>query len=188
MGIRKMEKTKCIHEWTVDRSNSPFRGMTYSALAEEKSMRIRAVPFIPNEKAMIKTENHSHFKSILKKTSAGDEIVIDEDYFGTLSRVNVSTNNRQKKILLGKVTSKALNTFPPRAILEFLIEKHIIITYAHIGASLCLISEMQTPNEYTAVISGVHTYYTNKKNTGKIHFNFSIDFSTGQMETSNVQE
>lgn len=102
------------------------------------------------------------------------QVVVDERWFGDLTMVNVTSLEKGKKAVVGKLKEGA-RKLPPRVIAWFLMRSGVIQTYIHIESTVRLESEKVQGTGYEAVFGGKHLYFTNERNERSFSFRFIIE-------------
>lgn len=69
----------------------------------------------------------------------------------------------------------------PADIVNRLIESEMINTYWHIGASLCVVKEEDTDEQYIIHFDGVHEYCTNRCQSESFKFGVEINKQSGEV-------
>jgi hypothetical protein len=99
---------------------------------------------------------------------------VDPAAFGPLRVVDVTGLAEGARAEVGVVTDAARKTLGERGVVELLVLADVVLTYAHIGSEVCLVSEGRDAGAYTARFVGEHTYFTSRENTGRLAFAVTI--------------
>jgi hypothetical protein len=102
------------------------------------------------------------------------DAVVDAAIFSELKFVDATTLRGAQQVEIGTLTERGHAELRKRELLEFLLEAGVIQTFAHIGSSLCLRSEVEDQRGYRAELDGTHEYYTNQENHDPIGFALEI--------------
>lgn len=179
-------KRTCIESWHVERHDNPWSGLTSTAEAEARANHIRSLAVKVGEKNLIRpiAGLAPTNEIILLRAPDAIEVAVNKKYFSDLTRQDVTRGLFRQAGLIGTATPLALKAFTPRQILTLLLQYQIIMTYAHIEADLCLISEQAQNGQYSATLTGEHTYYTNSRNVSSFAFDFTLNDKTGEMRVA----
>jgi len=111
-----------------------------------------------------------------------DRALLDDRYLTDFTTVDVTNIYlAEEPIPLTTVASDIFSIVTPRELVMLLIETHLIQTYAHLNADICLTAEEDTPaGDYSVHFSAVHRYCTNDCYEEDYTFTVTID-ATGQI-------
>ena len=177
-----MKDSPCLKTWHIERHNNPWNGLTGDAATEEASFTVRAVkqrPAAPNMLAQPGGIAANDF--FLYRSEKDRAVVVNARYFGDLTRQDVTGRPLRKGGVIGVATPAALKRWQPAELLGLLLEQQIILTYAHIEATVCLVSATENNGIYRAELTGEHVYYTNERNVSGFNFQFELDRSTSEV-------
>lgn len=175
-----MKDSPCFKTWHIQRHSNPWNGLTGDAAAEEATFTVRAVkqrPAAPNMLAQPGGIAANDF--FLYRSEKDRAVVVNARYFGDLTRQDVTGRPLRKGGVIGVATPAALKRWQPAELLGLLLEQQIILTYAHIEATVCLVDASETDGVYRAELTGEHVYYTNERNVSGLDFRFEINLRTG---------
>jgi hypothetical protein len=85
-----------------------------------------------------------------------DAVVLDGAAFAPLRRADATTAEAGVRQVVGRVVPRAREAMGERTVLELLLRIDAIQSYWHVGADLCLTSELETNGTYRAELQGVH--------------------------------
>jgi len=171
-----------MKSWKIisHRSESPWAGFTSSWEEEEKSRIVQSAK--PNsdfieiiEFKELLFEN----RPILFKSNKERKVIVDNEYFSDLNRIDATKLNKLERGIIGK--AKNPKVLQPEFLLPFLIRSQIIQTLIHTDSELEFIREEDKGNEKWFYFQGEHHYYTNSKNTSLLNFIVTIDYSTQEI-------
>jgi len=177
-----MKDSPCLKTWHIERHSNPWNGLTGDAAAEEATFTVRAVrqrPTAPNMLAQPGGIAANDF--FLYRSEKDRAVVVNARYFGGLTRQDVTGRPLRNGGVIGVATPAALKRWQPTELLGLLLEQQIILTYAHIEATVCLVNVTETEGVYRAELTGEHVYYTNERNVSGLDFRFEINLRTGTM-------
>ena len=177
-----MKDSPCLKTWHIERHSNPWNGLTGDAAAEEATFTVRAVrqrPTAPNMLAQPGGIAANDF--FLYRSEKDRAVVVNARYFGDLTRQDVTGKPLRKGGVIGVATPATLKRWQPAELLGLLLEQQIILTYAHIEATVCLVDASETDGVYRAELTGEHVYYTNERNVSGLDFRFEINLRTGTM-------
>jgi hypothetical protein len=102
-------------------------------------------------------------------------VVIDRSELDDLQRVYLSARREDSQpVLVGRITQRAFRRIGGRLLFEQLLGNRVIVTYSHLEAKFCLVSEKVSKNAYEAVFSGYHEYWTCERHYGPVNFSFEV--------------
>jgi len=127
----------------------------------------------PNKLTQLETNN------IFGTSIETGQLVVDSKYFSDINKVDAIQIEEAQ--IIGQVTQYHLENSTPREIIISLIETQVIQTYWHLGATICLQSEDNTDNTYTAFFTASHEFCTNKCQSKEYSFALFLDKNTGEI-------
>jgi hypothetical protein len=176
------DSKNCPRKIFIDRGGSPWSGMTSTHEEEAASMKIKAVSF--NKSIHTSFNNLEKYKYINEPLIFLDakkrRVHVNSRVFSDISRGDATRLSEKDSIVIGKVKA-GVSSVTPDAIIDFVIESHIIITYWHIGSEICVDRVNDTEGSYSASFSGFHEYFTNSRNTGGLKFTLNFDRKTREI-------
>lgn len=177
-----MKESSCLKTWHIERHNNPWNGLTGDAAAEEATFTVRAVKQRPAAANTLTQPNGIGANDFFLYRSEKDRaVVVNARYFGDLKRQDVTGRPLRNGGVIGTATKIALNSFKPETTLGLLLELQIIITYAHIESTVCLVQDSEKDGIYQAQLTGEHVYFTNERNVSAFSFRFELNRRTGEM-------
>lgn len=177
--------------FVIDRSESPWLGLTSSFEEEQNSLTIRAVdpkhPTLSPILTPIQTPKEILFNGIplLYFTANPKQVVVDQNYFSELKRIDVT------KLLIDEIKSIGFTKVPLKDInfvVSFLLKSQILITYWHTNSELTVVNSQVEGENTKFRIDGKHFYYTNKKNTESFSFTLVMNSVTGEITVFKANE
>jgi len=183
----RMKETSCLKTWHIERHANPWNGLTNDAAAEEATYTVRAVEKPPagvNRLSQPAGIDANDF--VLFRSEKSEAVVVNARYFSDLTRQDVTGRPLRHGGVLGVAKPAALKKWRGAELLGLLLEQQIILTYAHIGATVCLVSAAETDGVYQAELAGEHVYYTNKRNVSDFGFKFELNLSNGEMKVQPI--
>lgn len=171
-----------MKSWKIisHRSESPWTGFTNTWEEEEKSRIVQSAK--PNNN-YIEIIQYKEFlfenKPILFQSDKERKVIVDNEYFSDLNRIDATKLNKLERGIIGK--AKNPKVLQPEFLLPFLIRSQIIQTLIHTDSELEFIREEDKGNEKWFYFQGEHHYYTNSKNTSLLNFIVTIDYSTQEI-------
>lgn len=107
-----------------------------------------------------------------------DAVVLDGAAFAPLRRAD-ATKSEDARQVVGRVAPRARQALGDRAVLELLLRIEVVQTYWHVGADLCLTSDLEADGAYRAELLGVHHYVakpgTLRPRTVETRFAFAVE-------------
>ncbi len=100
--------------------------------------------------------------------------IVDAAAFTDLAVADVVKLGAGKVANVGAVKPAARAALGDRGVAELLIQADLVRTWAHIGSTLCLVSESAADGAYRAAFTGTHTYFTSRKNEDPLAFELAI--------------
>jgi hypothetical protein len=184
-GAEKMAHTTKKSDQAViiiTSSENPWHGIANSHAEEEANMNIRAVK-LPSQGF----STYPHLKKydtengpLIARRESPKTVVLNSRYFSDCRRTD-ATRPMAEKTEIGLALPSALKAFKAPKIALFLLDSQIIITYWHLEARLILKKESESPELYSAVFSGYHSYCTNDCDKAPLNFTITIEKKTGRM-------
>ncbi len=163
----------------VDRGESPWQGYTATAQEEDAGRHVAAVASTAGLDVPPRlTRYQDGGLAWLAVDRSKRAVVVLASVFGNLERVDVTRLPTGDVRRLGNVTP-ALAASRARDVVVFLLESQVIQTFIHMEAELRLEREEDTPAAYVAHFTGVHRFYTNKKNERALAFEVRVEKNTG---------
>lgn len=115
------------------------------------------------------------------ETTSG-KVVVDNEIFSDLQFVDVTGfTGELVPFVIGQLTETDLKDDEWRTVLEFLLKSHVIKTYAHLEAEVCLAEEVNSDTEYSAYFSAVHRYCTSDCYEVPYAFTVKVNKQTGNI-------
>lgn len=168
----------------VDRGESPWQGYTATAQEEEDGRHVAAVVSTAGLDVPPRlTRYQDGGLPWLAVDRTKRAVVVLASVFGNLKRVDVTRLPQPEVRTLGTVTP-ALAGSRARDVVVFLLESQVIQTFIHMEAELRLEREEETPAAYAAHFTGVHRFYTNKKNERALAFVVRVEKNTGAISVT----
>lgn len=166
-------------EWEIERDTNPWRSIvdvSNSEIIEAGDISL--------------CQGFDHLKKfdqpdLLLGEDRSKRIVINNKYFSSLRRIDATRISLSDDLLVGDYRDLTFQRLSLRQLAAFLIESQIVLTYAHIGASLKVTEENESDKDYTIRVQGEHVYYTSKKHTSPVDFRLSIGKKTGKIIVKN---
>src|SRR5690606_19116974 len=112
--------------------------------------------------------------------------VVDATLFGDLQIVDATRLGVGDRAELGTLTERGRARLRGRALVEFLLESGAIQAFMHVGATLCLLAEVEDVRGYRAELGGEHEYYTNEENHDPLWFAVEIA-ADGRMLVTGIE-
>lgn len=144
--------------------------------ADDFQKVIEALPFDP--------ARHVTLKPFAELTVGGQPIVfgdpekkvgvVSATFFTELSTVDATTLRKGSQKVLGRALPPIVEALGPRRLAELLMRADVIRPYVHMGADVCLRSELGTTLPWQGEYDGVHHYYTNTDNHDPLAFAIQI--------------
>lgn len=161
--------------YSVQRGESPWHGLTNSWEEEEKGKIIHAMNLPANGYYAVNQPHELMWKgeSILYRNDSKREVAIDQKYFSTLNRVDATSIAKGQSLIVGRVVDSKL--FDPNFLIPFLIKGQILITYIHTDSELIWRKNFNLTDKSCYHFSGEHHFYTNEKNTSSLNFKICLD-------------
>lgn len=181
-GERVMKQGECLKKYHITRDTSPWLGFTSSYAEEEESKKIRAVSLAGSGyKPIPLLEKYSVTRKLMiGRNDSLRRIAVEKSLFSDLRRGD-ATRDTGGKLLIGQFKDLSFSVMKPDELAEFLIESQIVNTYWHVESQLCLMSEEDLPESYTAGYRGRHIYFTNSENEEPLDFKITIEKATGNI-------
>lgn len=171
----------CLARYKIYRFNNPWKDLQEGFRPDD--FRTLPAKTFPGENLKFFTHLSNYSLSgeqFIALDEEKQEIVINKSFFSKLKRGGATIIRKGDVQQIGFCRSQQLLK-SPRKLIGFLLEAQIIRTYAHLESRLCLVREKNDGNIYEAELKGEHIYYTNRKNTGRLHFLISINLKSGKM-------
>lgn len=90
-----------------------------------------------------------------------NEVYVDANFFSDLMPID-ATNVSEESTTIGFVLPDIFQQIEPQALVMLLIETHVIRTYVHLDADVCLTNDEFTKGgDYIAHFTAIHRYCTN---------------------------
>lgn len=172
---------ECKRTWHFERHNNPWNGLTSDAAAEEATYTVQARKKPTGSNRISQPQAVPSGDFVLFRAEKDKAVVVNARYFGNLTRQNVTGRPLRNNGVIGTATKTALSLFKPEEILGLLLDLQIIITYAHMESTVCLIQSSEKDEVYEAQLTGEHVYFTNARNVSTFSFRFELNRRTGQM-------
>jgi hypothetical protein len=178
----RMNTATCLKIWHIERHSNPWSGLTSDAAAEEATFTVRAVETRPagvnrlSQPAGLDTNDFVLFRSDKSKA-----VVVNAHYFSDLTRQDVTGRPLRNGGLIGVAKPAALKRWQGAELLGLLLEQQIILTYAHIEATVCLVAATEKDGIYRAELTGEHVYFTNGRNVSGYKFTFELNAKSGEI-------
>jgi len=137
---------------------------------------IKSIDFDSNQESITPLSNSEIFAT----DNSTSNLVVNEKYFSDLNKVDATRIEDAK--LIGITTTYIQEKLTPREIFTLLIETQIIQTYWHLGATICLETEENTPENYIANYSASHEYCTNKCQSEEYTFQINLNKESGEIK------
>jgi hypothetical protein len=170
---------EAVHSYTVTRNENPWDQYTGSYEEEQAGRVIAAVAMVDAFERVPHLESYALQKEpFLAIDRAGRRVVLNERFFSTMNRVDVTRIRAGERQEMGTVRDQRLIE-SPRSLIAFLIESQLIISYVHIEATLVLEKMLHTAEEVTAFFTGTHTFYTNERNDETLAFRVHLNKKNG---------
>ncbi|RPJ09449.1 MAG: hypothetical protein EHM28_01505 [Spirochaetaceae bacterium] len=168
-------------QFTTGREQSPWQGYTASAAEEQAGKSISATAITDTMERLPHLSDYTldglPFLAIDRQAR---RVVINQNLFSSLTRADATRARSGEKLVIGRITESRLLQ-EPWNVFAFLLESQIIETYWHIGATIKLVETKESGSIASASFSGVHTYYTNKKNEEEFKFVIRLDRKNGDI-------
>lgn len=146
-------------------------------------MTIAATAIDPAYERIPRLDAYGKGDALLAIDRQARRVVANTKFFSNLSRVDAT--RIKTKHTLGTVKDVTLYADPKR-FATFLIVSDLIHTYAHVGSTLNIVAEKDTPALYRAEIDGHHEYFTNSRHEERVHFAIEIEKKTGVVTVSSL--
>lgn len=167
-------------QYRITRDRNPWHGLTESAAQEERNRTLRAAKLpVAGYNPVALPEAAWRGRALLYRGDAAREIVVDASAFSTLKRPDAARLKAGEEIRVGQALRAEL--LEPRFLLPFLLHGEIVQTYWHTDSRLDLSAAEERGNRVCYQFNGEHHYYTNEKNTGKLHFSICTDAKSGEI-------
>ncbi len=163
-----------------ERGLSPWNGFTTSWDEEQRGMKISSGAIAPELERIPRLDAYGPGDALLAIDRKGRRVVANAKFFTDLSRVDATRLGAEDTHALGTVKDPRLYASAKR-FAEFLVVSDLIHTYAHVGSTLRIVSEKDSPAGYRAELDGEHEYYTNQHNTARVHFIVELDKQSGRV-------
>jgi len=111
-------------------------------------------------------------------TAKKDAAMVDADIAGSLKSKDAFVLRPGERFELGTLEVDAAGRLDGIQWLELLSRAHVIGTYAHLEATLCVERQVGAPGTddgYRAFVRAQHVYYTNERNEDAYAFTFGVD-------------
>ncbi len=176
------ESKSCIMEVRIAKATNPF-GAWDSRTTRKDGASVRAVDLKKGSFDSIPSLSRyavsgRNFMAVDRKTQ---EPAVSSEFFSHLARVDATRIEPGEARQIGIFLNASASPVPLRDIALFLLESQIVTTYWHVESRLCLESENNQADVYSAHFRGIHVYFTNHYNEEKIDFFISIDRKSGQI-------
>lgn len=168
-----------MKSWKIisHRSENPWAEFTSSWEEEEKSRTIQSAKPNSDFKEIIEfKELLFESRPILFKSNKERKVIVDNEYFSDLNRIDATKLNKLERGIIGK--AKNPKVLQPEFLLPFLIRSQIIQTLIHTDSELEFIRDEERGNEKWFYFQGEHHYYTNSKNTSPLNFAVIVNDKT----------
>jgi hypothetical protein len=177
-----MKQTNCLRTWHIERHRNPWNGLTGDAAAEEATFTVRAVQTPPaGVNQLVQPAGLDANDFVLFRSDKMSAVVVNARYFSDLTRQDVTGRPLRHGGVIGYAKPAALKRWQAADLLGLLLEQQIILTYAHIEATVCLVTATEKDGVYRAEVTGEHVYFTNHRNVSKFSFQFEREKRTGEL-------
>jgi len=167
--------TTCLARWELDRSGS--------VLGEHRSLGVPVPDFStswdaeqPDPATWQPVRAVERFQvggtPLLWFTPDNGRVVVHAGHLSPLTAADPTRMSAGTSTTIGQLRTPG--ALPPRDLVELLVRSQVILTYWHIGATLCLVEEVAEP-AYRARFEAVHEYYTNEENHDAYGFTFVLE-------------
>ncbi|MCB1202189.1 MAG: hypothetical protein KDK41_16185 [Leptospiraceae bacterium] len=173
---------------SIDRSDSPWRGLTSTAEMEESNLKIQARVISDNSKNIL-TNLQAYQKSndfLLYRSEDQQSVYANAKYFSDLKCIDATRTVGNDENKIGNLTPEALKTFSTLQIAAILIKGEIIKTYWHLGAELDLIKIIKQDDSDIVYWQGEHSYCTNQCREAPLNFAVEINRQNGEMRVKTL--
>lgn len=152
--LANFQPMTCLYSTTITSSTAVPNWTTETVLQARSIDKSNFTPYEPLEDLNIDGQ------SIAWVNKKG-MVVVDNEIFSDLRFVDVSGfTGDLVPMVVGQMTETDLKDEEWRTVLEFLLNSHVIKTYAHLESELCLDQEENTESAYVAHFKAVHRYCT----------------------------
>jgi hypothetical protein len=182
-----MKQTNCLRTWHIERHTSPWKGLTGDAATEEATFTVRAVETPPagvNQLAQPAGLDANDF--VLFRSDKLSAVVVNARYFSDLTRQDVTGRPLRHGGVIGYAKPAALKRWQAADLLGLLLEQQIILTYAHLEATVCLVAATEKDGVYEAELTGEHIYYTSRRSVSSFRFRFVLERRTGKLRVESL--
>jgi hypothetical protein len=166
-------------EYVITRAQSPFRDFSGSYKDEQEAKTVTAAGILAR---MERWEALSAYaldeEPFLALDREERRVVVNEKYFGTLTRQDATRLRKGEHKVVGTVKEKRL-IGEPALVFSFLLEAQIIETYWHIEAHCNLAAYQENEKQALASFNASHIYFTNERNEQKYFFSVELDKKSG---------
>lgn len=174
-NVNIYEPVPCIYADTITQTTAVPDWVTQTQLPSRSIDQEKLSPYEPLEEFTVDGQ------PVAWQTKNG-VVVVDNRVFSDLQFIDVSGfSGDVTPTVIGQVMEVDLKEEEWRKLLEFLLKSHLIRTYAHLEADVCLDEENNTDTAYFGHFSGAHRYCTSDCYEKPLEFTFSVDKQTGNI-------
>jgi hypothetical protein len=188
VGGTAMQKVQSI-KIEIDRATSPWTGYTGSAEEEQAGRTLACTRIDPSWEVIPYLRVYgAQGVPIIAIDRKMRRVVLSRAYFrDSFYRADATRLRVGEKVRLGQMVLGTDLARDPSRLELFLLQSHLVLTYAHMGSSLEKVKESQSQDGmFHSEWQGNHTYFTSQKNESPLHFAFHINLNTGEIEVEGL--
>lgn len=174
-NVNIYEPIGCMYSETITEVTAVPDWTTQTRLEARSIDKEKFSPYTPLENVTLDDQ------PLAWETTSG-KVVVDNEIFSDLQFVDVTGFTGDLiPFVIGQVTETDLKDEEWRTVLEFLLKSHVIKTYVHLEAEVCLAEEVNSDTEYSAYFSAVHRYCTSDCYEEPYAFTVKVNKQTGNI-------
>lgn len=174
-NVNIYEPIGCMYSITITENTAVPDWITETHLKSQRIDQEKLIPYEPLGDMTLDGQPIAWQK-------ANGNVVMDNKIFSDLQFIDVTGfAGDLTPTVIGQITETDLTDDEWRTVLEFLLKSHVIRTYVHLEADLCLDQESNEAESYLAHFTGVHRYCTSECYEKPFEFTLSVDKQSGNI-------